>query len=297
MKLLVTGREGQLARSLAEQAAGDCGFELVFAARPDCDLSVPGSTAARIAAERPDLVINAAAYTAVDLAEDEEDAAFRINADAAGEVAAAAAAIGAPIFQISTDYVFDGSSHAPIGEEQSVAPIGVYGRSKLAGEEQVRNANPHHLVLRTAWVISPFGRNFVRSILSATASRPELTVVADQQGSPTSALDLAAAILHASQLIGAGRDDLLGRTFHLVGSGEASWFELASAVMEEARTLGLPAAIVRPIRTADWPTSACRPAYSVLDSRCFAEATAFSMPHWRTSLPPIVARLRGSSAS
>lgn len=297
MKLLVTGREGQLARSLAEQVAGAADLELIFAARPKCDLAVPGSAAAFIADTRPDLIVNAAAYTAVDQAEDEEAIAFRINADAAGEVAAAAAEAGAPIIHVSTDYVFDGSARTPIDEDQPVAPLGVYGRSKLAGEEQVRAANPRHLILRTAWVISPFGRNFVKSMLAAAASRPELTVVADQQGSPTSALDLAAGILRAARQVGEGREGLLGRTFHLAGKGEASWFDLASAIMEEARNVGHPAAAVRPIATADWPTRATRPAYSVLDSRRFAEATGAAMPHWRSSLPVIVTRLAASATS
>lgn len=291
MKLLVTGREGQLVRCLKEQATERPGLTVSTAGRPLVDMAVPGAIAEAIESEQPDLVINAAAYTAVDQAEDELDLAFRVNAHAAGEAARAAHSIGAPFIQISTDYVFDGSARSPIDEEQLVAPLGVYGRSKLVGEEQVRAAAPDHVILRTAWLISPFGRNFVRSMLRAATQGSVLTVVDDQRGSPTSALDLADAILHLADQLQQRRAGLTGRTFHLAGLGEASWCELAAAVMDEARVHGLPATEVRPIRTEDWLTRAVRPAYSVLDSRRFAVATGFVMPDWRNSLRVIIARL------
>lgn len=291
MRILVTGRQGQLVRSLQEQSARLPDVELLTVGRPKVDLTEPGALRAAILAEAPDLVVNAAAYTAVDQAENEPELARRINADAAAEAAEAARAVGVPIIQVSTDYVFDGDASAPIDETRPTAPINVYGATKLAGEEAVRASNPDHLLLRTAWVISPFGRNFVSTMLGAARSRPELTVVSDQRGSPTSALDLADAILHAANQLGGGGSNLLGQTFHLAGNGEASWFELAQAIMEEARAAGLPAAQVRPIPSSDWPTPARRPAYSILDSRRFAQASGFTMPHWRSSLRPIVARL------
>ena len=289
MRILVTGREGQLARSIAERFTG---HELLFAARPEVDLAEPGSVSRAILEARPELVVNAAAYTAVDQAETDQPLAFRINGDAAGEAAKAAADVGAPVIQLSTDYVFDGRSDSAYRETDATAPQSVYGRSKLAGEEAVRALNPRHLILRTAWVYSPFGRNFVRTMLAAAHHRDVVTVVDDQRGNPTSALDLADGIAAAV----AGDLSSWG-TYHLAGSGVTSWCGVAAAVMEEAEALGLPTAEVRPIRTADWPTPAARPANSVLDSSRFADRFGFTMPHWRDSLREVVARIaRDASA-
>ena len=171
MKVLVTGTEGQLARSLIEKSADWPELDLIAVGRPEADLEVPGSVARAIESQRPDAVVNAAAYTAVDQAEDEPERAIRINADAAGEAAAAARKIGASIIQLSTDYVFSGDEPGAYREDSPTGPIGVYGRSKLAGEEQVRGNNPDHLIVRTAWVYSPFGRNFVKSIMNLLVQR------------------------------------------------------------------------------------------------------------------------------
>ena len=286
MKILVTGREGQLARGLAENAAAHPELDLVFTSRAEADLSSSGSVAAAIAAVRPDLVVNAAAYTAVDKAEEEPALAFRINAEGAGEAAAAAREVGAAIIQVSTDYVFDGEADEPYDEGAPTNPLSVYGRSKLAGEEAVRAANPHHLILRTAWVYSPFGRNFVKTMVTAARGRDVLTVVGDQYGSPTSAPDLAQAILEI-----AWRRDALGRTYHLAGGGKASWFDLASEVMVHCRRLGVPAAEVQPILTADWPTAAIRPRNSALDSSHFTHDFGFALADWRESIGATVERL------
>ncbi|MES2902604.1 MAG: dTDP-4-dehydrorhamnose reductase [Pseudomonadota bacterium] len=283
MKILVTGRHGQLARSLAELG----GEAVTLAGRPELDLAIPGSARVAILAARPTLVINAAAFTAVDLAETEEEAAHRINVDAAEEVAAAAAELGAPVIHISTDYVFDGRASAPYAETDATNPLGVYGRTKLAGEEAVRAANPRHLILRTSWLFSPFGKNFVSTMLALGRQRDRLSVVADQHGNPTSALDLADAILLVARRWAEGDRTGLGQTYHLAGSGIASWFDLAVAVQQEAAT-GTP---VSPITTADWPTPAARPAYSALDSGKFARDFGHVLPDWRVSLAPIIARL------
>ena len=291
MKLLVTGRAGQLARSLAQRAVDHADVELRFAARPEVDLAKPGSLAAAIGSERPDVVVNAAAYTAVDEAENEPRLAQRINADAAGEAAAAAAEVGAAIIQISTDYVFDGNRDRPYREDDRVQPLGVYGRTKLTGEEQVRAANPRHAILRTAWLYSPFGRNFVQSMMTAARSRPVLTVVDDQRGSPTSALDLADAVLVLAGRWSSGGRPAGGATYHVAGSGVTSWCGLADAVMVECRTLGLPAAEVRPIATEDWPTRAERPRYSALDSGSFAAQIGVVLPDWRVSVRSVVRQL------
>jgi dTDP-4-dehydrorhamnose reductase len=287
MRVLLTGRDGQVARSLLEKAESLPDMELIPAGRPEVDLADPGSVARVIRAVSPDLVINAAAYTAVDQVEDEPELAFRINAEAAGEAAAAARAVNAAILQLSTDYVFDGQARVPYKEDAATNPLSVYGASKLAGEEAVRAANPDHLILRTAWVYSPFGRNFVRTMVAAARDRDSLNVVDDQHGSPTSALDLADAIL----AIAANWPLDSGRIYHIAGSGSASWFELASEVMANCHRLGLPAAEVRPIGTADWPTRAARPRNAVLDSDAINRDLGIRLPDWRQSVAGIVERL------
>ena len=289
MKIVVIGRHGQLARSLAERVVGD--IELMIIGRPVVDLAVPGSVGAAVREAQPDLVVNAAAYTAVDEAEDHPDLAFRINADAAGEVAAAAADIGATIIQISTDYVFDGMAKEPYSEEAPTNPLGVYGRSKLAGEGQVKAANPDHLILRTAWVYSPFGSNFVKTMLRLAEQRDELSVVADQVGSPTCALELADAVMVAAQRIASRQGLPVGCTFHVAGSGCASWHDLAVGTLTASAELGGPFAEVRKITTADWPTKAVRPPNSMLDCTGFAREFAYRAPDWRTSLTAVVERL------
>jgi dTDP-4-dehydrorhamnose reductase len=291
MRVLVTGAQGQLALSLARRGAAVPGLELLTAGRPELDLERPETIEPAIRAAAPDVVVNAAAYTAVDAAEDEPERAFRINGAAAGEVAAAARRQGARVIQISTDYVFDGSGEGPYAETAPTRPLGVYGRSKLEGEQRVAEANPDHVILRTAWVYSPFGHNFVKTMLAAATKRSELTVVADQLGNPTAAADIADGLF---ALIGRWRErtDLgLGGTYHLAGTGVASWFEFATAIFEEAAGLGLPAASVKPIRTADWPTRAARPANSVLDSGRFAADFGYRAPSWQQSMAAVVAEL------
>ena len=293
MRILVTGRGGQLARSLAERAAAHPDLELVATSRAEADLSSSGSVAAVIAALQPDLVINAAAYTAVDQAEEEPALAFRINAEGAGEAAAAARAVGAAFIQLSTDYVFDGVAAAPYREEAPTNPLSVYGRSKLAGEEAVRAANPGHLILRTAWVFSPFGRNFLKTMVGAAGTRDVLTVVDDQRGSPTSAFDLADGILTVAL---AWHDDPAqgrGNIYHLAGPDQLSWCGFARAIMSECRRLGLPAADVQPILTGEWPTAATRPRNSALDSGKFARDFGFAMPELCASVRTVVERLAG----
>jgi len=291
MKILVTGAEGQLARSLVERSQFHPAVELVAIGRPDLDLAVPGAAAAAIRSVQPQIVINAAAYTAVDKAEDEPDLAFRINAEAAGEVAEAAAAVGAAVIQVSTDYVFDGSREGPYDEAAPTAPLGVYGRSKLEGEQRVRAANPRHAIVRTAWVYSPFGSNFVKTMMNAARTRDLLTVVDDQIGSPTSALDLAEGLLRMIAIWAEDRDRGLGATYHLGGAGQTSWCGLAQAIMAECAKRSLPAAEVHPIATSDWPTRAKRPANSVLNSGKFVRTFGFEMPAWRDSVAVVVSRL------
>jgi len=291
VRVLVTGREGQLVQSLVERGRAHPALEIIALGRPDLDLEVPGGAERAIAAAAPDVVVNAAAYTAVDRAEDEPERAFRINGAGAGEVAAAARAARAPVIHISTDYVFDGRSPHPYAEDAPTNPVGVYGRSKREGEIRVREANPNHAIIRTAWVYSPFGSNFVKTMMTLGRTRDRLTVVADQHGNPSSALDLADGLLALVSQWAAGSRTGIGETYHLAGTGAATWFEFAEAIFAELRRLGLPAAEVAPIQTADWPTKAVRPQNSALDSSKFERDVGYKMPPWQKSVAEVVARL------
>jgi dTDP-4-dehydrorhamnose reductase len=289
VRIAITGREGQVAQSLKERGGG-AGVEIVLVGRPDLDLATPAGIAPALAAARPDLIVSAAAYTAVDRAEDEPDLAHAVNGAGAGAVAAAAQSLGVPIIHLSTDYVFDGAKHGDYVETDPTGPIGVYGASKLAGEQSVAAANPRHAILRTAWVYSPFGNNFLRTMLRVAAGREELTVVADQHGNPTSALDIADAILHIAPQLVSGRDDVFG-IFHLAGSGTTNWSGFARRIFEASGALGGPSARVKDITTADYPTKARRPANSRLSSAKFAGTFGWTAPDWRESTDAVVARL------
>ncbi len=291
MKVLVTGRSGQLAQSIAERWAGASGIALDFAARPQFDLADPDSIRRTLRRAAPDLVISAAAHTGVDLAEDEPELAARCNAVAPGVIAETCRELDAPLIHISTDYVFPGIGDAPLGETDMTGPTGVYGRTKLEGENAVRKAWGKHVIMRTAWVYSPFGRNFVKTMLRLAESRDELTVVADQFGNPTSALDIADGLMAC---IAAWRTEPgkgLGETFHLAGSGHCSWYDLARHIMAVSAEHGGPTASVRPVSTSEFPTRARRPANSRLDCRKFAATFGYCAPDWRESSAAVVKRL------
>ena len=292
MKILVTGAQGQLARCLAETPF-PAGVEALFAARPELDLAVPGSAASVIERLRPDAVINAAAYTAVDQAEAEPALAFRVNVAGAEEVAAAAARTGAPVIQISTDYVFDGRGERPYREDAATGPVNVYGASKLEGEDRVRAANPAHLIVRTSWVYSAFGGNFVRTMLRLAADRSELRVVGDQLGRPTSAHDLAWALADVVSRWQAGDTTGQGQTYHVAAGGQCSWAEFATEIFGNSKALGGPGASVVPIATEDYPTPASRPRYSVLDTAKFERDFGVRLPDWRVSVEGVIRRLLG----
>jgi len=291
MRVLVTGREGQVVRALLERGAAVPGLELIAAGRPELDLAVPGSAAAAVRRIEPEVVISAAAYTAVDQAEDEPELAERVNGEAPGELAGAAREVGARIIHLSTDYVFDGRKPEPYREDDPTGPIGAYGRSKLLGEERVRAANPDHLILRTAWVYSPWGKNFVKTMMALARTRDEVNVVADQQGNPTSALDIADGLLAILANWQAGGPTGLEGTFHLAGSGQTHWCGLAAHVFAECERLGEATARACPIATADFPTKAARPANSMLDSSRLAKAFGYSAPPWQHSVTHVVERL------
>ncbi len=282
MKLLVAGSSGQVARALAERAARD-GVEAITIGRPELDLSAPETLGLALDAHPSDVVVNAAAYTAVDQAESDEAAAARVNAAGAGALSAAAAARGLPVIHLSTDYVFDGSKPTPYIEDDPVAPLGAYGRTKLAGERAVAAANPQHVILRTAWVYSPFGRNFVKTMLRLAETREAVGVVSDQFGAPTNALDLADGVIAVAKRLLADGDGAPFGCFHLTGGGEAVWADLAETVFETSAAADGPVARVDRITTAEFPTPTTRPANSRLDCRKIETAYGIALPHWRQS--------------
>jgi dTDP-4-dehydrorhamnose reductase len=291
MRLLVTGTQGQVAVALAERAASH-GITVIRVGRPNLDLADPASVLPALRRSSGDVIVNAAVYTAVDKAESEPALAHRINADGAGAVAAAAAALNVPVVHLSTDYVFAGTGERPYRETDGVGPIDAYGRSKRAGEEAVAAAHADHAVVRTAWVYSPFGQNFARTMLRLGRTRDEVAVVADQYGSPTSALDIADGVIRiARNLVEHPQDTSLRGVFHMVAQGFTNWAGFAAAIFGEAERLGASPVRVRPISTADYPTPARRPANSRLDGTKLADTHGVKLPPWEASLPVVVQRL------
>jgi dTDP-4-dehydrorhamnose reductase len=282
MRLLVFGRTGQVARELARNLPA--GWSARFLDRAEADLADPAACAAAVAGAAADAVINAAAWTAVDKAEAEEAAATVVNGAAPAAMARVAADRGLPFLHVSTDYVFDGSGTAPFHPDSPVAPLGAYGRSKRAGEDGVRAAGGVHLILRTSWVFSAHGTNFVRTMLRLGAEREALRVVADQTGGPTPAADIARALLAVADAL---RDGAPGGTHHFAGAPDTTWADFARAIMAGA---GLPCRI-EDIATADYPTPARRPANSRLDCSGLAAAYGIARPDWRQGLADVLAEL------
>lgn len=281
--ILVTGGSGQVGTALAERAKAT-GRRLVMPDSIALNLADPEAIAAWVAREPWAAIINCAAYTAVDKAESERELAFLINAEAPGIVAKEAARMGAPVLHVSTDYVFDGTKPDPYTEDDPTAPLGIYGQSKEAGEAAVRASNPNHVILRTAWVVSPWGNNFVKTMLRLGQERDELRVVADQQGCPTSAIDIADALLTIVDRFRPG-------TYHFVNAGEASWHQLAQHVFSRAETHGARAPNVLPITTADYPTPAKRPANSRLSTAKLVRDFDIAPRDWQVAIDEIVDRL------
>lgn len=285
MKIVVTGTNGQVVTALRERAAALPGLSLVAIGRPELDLADPDAISAAIRRLAPDLVVNAAAYTAVDQAEKEPELALAVNGAGAGAVAAAARASGAAVIQISTDYVFDGTKPEPYLETDPVLPVSAYGRSKLAGEEAVAAANPDHVILRTAWVYAAQGKNFVRTMLRLAETRDEVSVVADQFGCPSYAPDIADVVIGVARRLKDEPDAAALRgVFHMAGGGETSWAGFAEAIFTEAAEAGLPHARVKPITTADYPTPARRPANSRLSGAKLRQVYGLAMPVWQDAL-------------
>ncbi len=294
--ILVTGGAGQLATCL-ERAAGDLPIRRI--GRPELDFDAPRAIPGLLAAIAPRMIINAAAYTAVDKAESEPDEADRANHLGPKLLAAYACAAGIPLIHVSTDYVFDGTKGAPYGEDDAPCPTGVYGATKLAGERAVMAANPRSIVLRTSWVYSDVGRNFMLTMLNAARRMPKLRVVADQIGNPTNAHDLAHAIIKiAATITREGWRSSHGGVFHAAGTGFTSWHGFAEAIFRHAASHGAPVPELEAIGTADWPTPARRPADSRLDCDRLDRVFGVRLPPWETSLARTIdAVCGGESAS
>lgn len=297
MRIVVTGREGQVVRSLIERGAAT-GHDIVPLGRPELDLALePESIAVALAAASPDVIVSSAAYTGVDKAETEPELAFAINERGAGAVAKTASDLGVPLVHLSTDYVFDGAKEAPYVESDDPAPTGAYGASKLAGERAVLASHADTIVLRTAWVYSPFGTNFAKTMLRLAGEREEVSVVADQVGNPTSAEDIADGILRIASNLQADPSPALRGIFHMTASGEASWADFAEAIFSASEAVQGPAALVRRISTAEYPTPAKRPRNSRLDCSKLGRVHGVRLPEWRTSAASVVRRLVREAAS
>ena len=276
-KILVTGANGQLGSSLRKLAAGSAD-EYIFTDVAELDITDADAVNRMVTELRPDILVNCAAYTNVDAAEDDEATARRLNAAAAGILARAMDAVGGLIIHVSTDYVFGADTvNTPCTEELPAAPLGVYGRTKLEGEKLVRDGNGRHIIIRTAWLYSEYGRNFVRTMLSLTSSRPQVNVVFDQVGSPTYAPDLAAAIL--TVIDSPVRDESYG-TYHFSDEGVCSWYDLATLV---ARLSGADCRVL-PCHSSEFPSKVVRPAYSVLDKTKIKNTFGVEVPYWTDSL-------------
>jgi dTDP-4-dehydrorhamnose reductase len=290
MRLLLLGGTGQVGEELRALTFPD-DVEVVAPSRAELDLADAQAIVNVIAAEPWSAVINAAAYTQVDRAEREEAAAFAINAAAPWRLAAETGRRGIPLVHISTDYVFDGRKGEPYIEQDEVAPLNAYGRSKLAGERAVGTANPRHIILRTSWVYSPYGSNFVKTILRLTAERDKLSIVADQRGCPTAARDIAEACLEIALRCAAHPDRAPYGLYHFAGAGEATWFEFARTIVDVAGDRLRRSPQILPIKTSEYPTPAARAADTRLDSTAVFRAFGLKPRRWRQALKKTIDRL------
>ncbi len=289
IRVTVTGTQGQIALSLLERGLAHASIDVTALGRPDLDLERPETVEAALVAAKPGMVVNAAAYTAVDKAELEPDRAFAANRDGASAVARAAARLGVPLIHLSTDYVYPGDKTVPYVETDATGPTSVYGRSKFEGEQAVLAAHASAVIFRTSWVYSPFGANFVKTMLRLAKDRDVIRVVDDQQGNPTSAIDIADAILRiAPSLIEGGAK---GGIYHCCGEGSTTWRGFAEAIFAESNRRGGPSAKVEGIPTSQYPTPARRPLNSRMETAAFRQRFGFGLQPWEDALSETVARL------
>lgn len=288
MKLLITGAKGQLGSEIQVLSTGRLYDDFTFVDIDEMDLGTDQAIDDYFEGKHFDFVVNCAAYTAVDKAEDDQQLAFRVNADAVKAIAAVCKRKSMRLIHISTDYVFEGTGNEPIGEDAIPKPLSVYGASKLAGERFVMETLDNAYVIRTAWVYSAFGKNFVKTISKLARERETLTVVNDQIGSPTYAADLAAAILQVIDKISTGVADYPG-VYHYTNEGAISWYDFAWFIVHHERL----SCLVKPIPSDDYPTRAVRPRFSVLDKRKLKNVFGIDVPHWYTSLKACLNALNG----
>jgi dTDP-4-dehydrorhamnose reductase len=283
-RVFIAGEHGQIAQALA-RAYTLREDHVALVGRSSISITDRRSLLSAVTAFNPGLIVNAAAYTAVDKAEDDKEAAFAINRDGAGFVAAAAEAAGVPIIHLSTDYVFDGRKKEPYLETDATNPINVYGESKLAGEIAVASCSNNHVILRTSWVCSPIGHNFMKTMLRLARDRDEVAVVDDQWGCPTFAADLAAAIISIGDKLTSADDGFrLCGIYHASGTGETTWYRFAREIMAQSAAKGGPACRVRAVASSEYPTRAKRPAYSCLECSKIKRIFEISLPRWEISL-------------
>jgi dTDP-4-dehydrorhamnose reductase len=283
MNLLVTGSNGQLGWEICRQGK-ERGVSIIPLDIPEFDITDQTAVSKAVSESEYDVVVNCAAYTAVDKAESEQKTAFAVNSDGPSYLAASCNQKGIPLIHISTDYVFDGSKAGPYLETDNVGPIGIYGRSKAEGEEKVRQILKEHIIIRTSWLYGVHGNNFVKTMLNLGRERDEIRVVADQSGCPTFAADLAGAILEIALKIENGQRNSWG-SYHYCGGGRTTWFAFASKIFEIAKTYEqLKIEKVIPIRTAEYPTAAARPLNSVMDCSLLTCNFNVSQPLWEDSL-------------
>lgn len=288
LKILITGQHGQLSRELQQRLKGL--GELIVLGRDRLDLADPDQIRQHVRAHRPDLIINAAAHTAVDQAENEPDLAFAINAIAPGVLAQEAKALGAPLIHYSTDYVFDGSKPAPYTEADEPNPLGVYGQSKLAGEQAIAAVGGEYLILRTSWVYASHGKNFLLTMQRLLQEKPQMRIVADQIGAPTWAGSIADSTRGLIERWRAGAPGPWG-IYHLTAQGETSWFGFATAIGEHLRQQGKACAELEPIPSSAYPTPAKRPLNSRLDCSRLQQQWHVSQPQWQDALRECLAGL------
>jgi len=291
MRIAVTGRSGQVAQSLLERGQA-LQIDVRAVARPDIDLSRPAEVEAALIDLQPDAIVNAAAYTAVDRAETEPDLAYRINVLGAEATARAAVRLAIPIIQLSTDYVFGGNLDRAYREDDPTGPLGVYGDSKLKGEHAVAAATSNHVIVRTGWVYSPFARNFARTMLALAGQEAKVSVVSDQLGTPTNALDLANGIIAVVRnLLDRPSANELRGIFHMTGGGDTNWAEFATAIFAASAAAGGPSARVVPMSRSENLATARRPANSRLDNSRLAKLHGVRLPRWQQSLQGCIERL------
>lgn len=291
MRILITGKHGQVVQSFLE-ISKDADFEVITLGRPEVDFSNPSNLKDAIIAQKPDAIINAAAYTAVDKAQSEPETAYAVNVTATGEIAKAAKELGVPLIHISTDYVFSGDKDTPYIETDEIGPCSIYGQTKLEGEEIIDKTYDNYAIFRTAWVYSPYGNNFVKTMLRLGEARDELSVVADQFGCPTSAIEIARALKIISLRLIKNKSPNLRGIFHLTANNETNWAGFAKEIFAQNKEMGGKDIIIHPISTDQYPTPAKRPKNSRLNCDKLATYYGIKLPNWEISLKECLLMLK-----